>query len=337
MALADQEPGDVRVEELRRTARRLERQLAAAKARTDDLIEAVYRAAKDAAVLQGPARPVPPVKDRRKARGEIALVHATDWQCGKQTETFSTDVLEARITKFAHKVLKLTALQRTAHPVRDCVVMLGGDMVEGLSIFPGQAYEVDSTLFEQLFACARIIETLILTLAEQFETVTVFCEYGNHGRIGRRGDLPAGDNIDRMTYAIVQERVSRVRNVVWNAPQSWYSIVTAGNYRALLVHGDEIRSFGGNVPAFGILRKCNAWAAGAIADTFTDAYLGHFHTPMTLTMANGHRAFVTGSPESGNVYAQEFVAATGIPSQRLHFVDPDAGRVTGEFTIWLDR
>lgn len=335
MPLADHEP-DPAADELRTITRRLERQLAASKAKTAEFIEAVYQAARDAAIVQGAAKPVPVKKDRRRPAGEIALVHATDWQCGKHTETFNGDVLRSRIERFVQKVVKLTELQRTAHPVRECVLMLGGDMVEGLSIFPGQAYEVDSTLFEQLFACANLIEAMTLTLAENFERVSVFCEYGNHGRIGRRGDLPAGDNIDRMCYRIVQERVARVGNVTWTPPQSWYSIVTAGNYRALLVHGDEIKSFGGNVPAFGILRKCNAWAAGAIHDQFTDAYLGHFHTPMTLTMANGHRAFVTGSPESGNTYAQEFVAATGIPSQRLHFVDPEAGRITSEHTIWLD-
>ena len=116
---------------------------------------------------------------------------------------------------------------------------------------------------------------------------------------------------------------------------AWYQIVKIGNYRALLVHGDEVKSFGGNTPAFGILRKVNAWAAGVIED-FQDCYMGHWHTPMSLTMSNGGRIFVTGSPESQNEYAREFVAATGIPSQRLHFVDPDKGRVAAEYVVWLD-
>ena len=63
--------------------------------------------------------------------------------------------------------------------------------------------------------------------------------------------------------------------------------------------------------------------------------MGHFHTPMTLTMANGGRVFVTGSPESHNEYAREFIAATSSPSQRLHFVDPVKGRVTAEYNVWL--
>ena len=45
---------------------------------------------------------------------------------------------------------------------------------------------------------------------------------------------------------------------------------------------------------------------------------------------------MTGSPESDNGYAKEFVAAVGKPSQRLHFVDPARGRVTSEHTLWLE-
>jgi hypothetical protein len=103
----------------------------------------------------------------------------------------------------------------------------------------------------------------------------------------------------------------------------------------MLAHGDEIKSFGGNTPAFGILRKGTAWASGVVEE-HSDMYLGHFHSPMMLTMPNGHRIFVTGSPESDNQFAAEFMAARGFPSQRLHFVDPEQGRVTGEYVIWLD-
>ena len=69
---------------------------------------------------------------------------------------------------------------------------------------------------------------------------------------------------------------------------------------------------------------------------FVDAYLGHFHTPMTLPMANGGRVFVTPSIVSDSSYAKEFVAASSLPAQRLHFVDPARGRVTSEYLLHLD-
>jgi hypothetical protein len=69
---------------------------------------------------------------------------------------------------------------------------------------------------------------------------------------------------------------------------------------------------------------------------FVDAYLGHFHTPMQLAMNNGGRIFVTPSLVSDSSYAKEFVAATSLPAQRLHFVDPERGRVTAEYLVWVD-
>ena len=153
-------------------------------------------------------------------------------------------------------------------------------------------------------------------------------------RLGRKGEMPGGDNIDRIAYAIAEQQVGHL-TASWQSSSDWYQIVHIGEYTALLVHGDEIKSFGGNTPAFGILRKVNAWASGVLP-RFDDCYMGHWHTPMTLTMGNGHRIFVTGSPESHNEYAREFVAATGKPSQRLHFIDPVRGRVAAEYVIWLD-
>jgi len=324
------------VEELRRALARQQRATRRAKSKTAMLVDAVYRAATDAQLAVGrPSKVSAPARDRRRAGGEVALVHATDWQLGKHTSDYSIEVCEERIRKFAYKVLTLTEIQRADHPVREAHVMFGGDMVEGVGIFPGQPFEVEAHLFEQLFRCSALLEEFVRILLTGFERVSVTCEYGNHGRLGRKGEMPGGDNVDRMAYRIAGDRFAAEKRVSWHTSGDWYQIVETGNYRALLVHGDEIKSFGGNTPAFGILRKCNQWAAGVI-DDFSDVYMGHFHTPMTLTMANGCQIYVSGSPESENTYAKEFMAATGRPSQRLHFVDPDEGQVTAGYLVWLD-
>jgi hypothetical protein len=324
------------IAELRRALKTSQLAESRSKIKSQGIIDAVYRAAKDASLATGNARRAPalPKKDVRKGKTEVALVHATDWQCGKKTQSYDIATLSQRMEEFANKVLELTDIQRAHHPVKECVLMFGGDMVEGVSIFPGQAYEIEAHLFEQLFEVSRIMEQMVRTFSAYFEKVHVVCEYGNHGRLGRKGDMPGGDNIDRVAYKITSERTSDLKNVTWQQSGDWHQIVTVGKYRALLVHGDEINSFGGNTPAFGILRKCNAWSTGVV-DEFQDVYMGHFHTPMTLTMANAGRIFVSGSPESHNEYARAFIAAVGQPSQRLHFVDPVKGRVTAEYTCWL--
>lgn len=322
------------VDQLRQALARTQQALIKAKFAKDELIDAVYRAAKDAALATEPVRIKPLVKDKRSTKAEIALVHLTDWQYGKQTVSYGGSTCATRIEQFINKTIQITNIQRKHHPVKEVYVLLGGDMVEGLGIFPGQVYEVHAHLYEQLFTVSQIIAQSITTLAQNFEKVHVVCEYGNHGRLGRKGEMPGSDNIDRIAYAIAEQQVGHL-TASWQSSSDWYQIVHIGEYTALLVHGDEIKSFGGNTPAFGILRKVNAWASGVLP-RFDDCYMGHWHTPMTLTMGNGHRIFVTGSPESHNEYAREFVAATGKPSQRLHFIDPVRGRVAAEYVIWLD-
>lgn len=322
------------LEQLRQALARTQQALARAKIAKDELVAAVYQAAKDAALAVQPIQIKRPAKDGRAGKPEIALVHLTDWQYGKKTVSYGNETCAQRIARFVDKTVHITEIQRKHHPVREVYVLLGGDMVEGLGIFPGQVYEVHAHLYEQIFEVARIIKQSITTLASRFDRVHVVCEYGNHGRIGRRGEMPGGDNVDRIAYEIARQQLTGVYTT-WQASADWYQIVTIGAYRALLVHGDEIKSFGGNTPAFGILRKVNAWASGVLPP-FDDCYMGHWHTPMTLTMGNSNRIFVTGSPESHNEYAREFVAATGRPSQRLHFIDPARGRVAAEYVIWLD-
>lgn len=326
---------DAEMDALRKSAEQAQRKLAKAKAKTADLIEAVYQAARDAALVLGKPPAAPRVKKDRRKGGEVALIHLTDLQYGKHTDSYSMKVCERRVMQFADKIETITEIQRADHPVDSFHLMLGGDMVEGRgNIFPGQVHEVESYLYEQLFGCARLTEAFIRRLLEVFPSGDVWEESGNHGRLGKKGEDAPGDNVDRMTYTIARDRLSNL-DLEWHPQVSWHQMVQIGNYRALLAHGDEIKSFGGNVPAFGILRKCNAWASGVV-EPFTDAYLGHFHSCMTLQLANGGRVFVTPSTESDSVYAQEFIAATGKPGQRLHFVDPDEGRVTSEHLVWLD-
>jgi hypothetical protein len=337
VSLTDEVDAASEVAELRAALNRANRTIVRLRSKEADLVEAVYQGARDAAVLVGAAAPVARnARDRRRSP-EVALLHLTDWQLGKRTESYDSSVCEDRVRTAVSKTVKLTEIQRADHPVRECHVMLGGDMVENVSIFPGQPYEVDSTAFEQVFRAAALIEQVVLSLLESFEKVTVHEVAGNHGRIGRKGDSPREDNLDRIVYRIARERLPNQPNLRWLTGDTFYAVVEIGEYRALLVHGDQVKSFGGNVPAYGIMRKANSWASGAIPEQFADMYLGHMHQPMTLQMANGGMVRMTPSTESGSAYAREFMAAHGRPAQRLCFVDPRKGRVTADYLLWLDE
>ena len=340
MSEFDELQRDAEKDDLRSQIRGLQQKLTQAKAKTADLVEAVEQGARDAAVLIGRPPPVPkPKADGRKKRGEVCLLPVSDWHVGKRTSTFDSNVAVERIRQLATKVSEITEIERADHPVRECHLLLCGDFTDGVMIFPGHSFEIDSTLFTQLFTAAGAMESLISALAATFEHVTIWCQTGNHGRIGKKGDMPRGDNTDRLLYRIVRERISGTSidsRITWHEPESWYSIVEIGGYRALLVHGDQIKSFGGT-PAFAILKKCNSWSSGVLPD-FKDVWMGHFHNPLVLPLANGRgRVFISPSIESDSAYAAEVVAAASMPAQRLCFVDPEKARVTTERVLWLDQ
>jgi hypothetical protein len=312
--------------QLKRALENTQRSLAKSKAKTQDMVYAVYSSAMEASLVQ-PHIKIKPRKATKSNKAEVALVHLTDWQAGKVSVSYNLEVLRKRIEQMVDKVISLTEIQRAHHPVNECVLVLGGDMVEGLSVFPGQQWEVEAHLFEQMFTVVNIIQQVVHSLAAEFSKVRVICEYGNHGRLGRKGDMPAADNVDRMAYQIASDRCAHLKHVTWQQSSDWYQVAEIGKYKLLVVHGDEMPSFNG------ILRKVNTWATFI---DFHDCIMGHFHTPSNFTMANGGRVWVTGSPESDNQYAKSFIAAVGKPSQRLMFVDPNKGRVTSEYVCWLD-
>lgn len=328
MSLHDEVNGEMRDEDLRKALARAQKKLKAKDDLTLELVEAVYQAAKDARIAQPPLPRAPKVTVKKGETSHAAVLHTTDWQCGKRTRDFDSEILGERLNKMMDIAAVLTS--RHGNPVDHGVVLLGGDMIEGISIFPTQPFEVDSGLYVQVFNVVRYVQMVVDRALSIWPTVQVVCKWGNHGRIGRFGDLPDTDNLDRMAYRMAWERYKDDPRVTWDADNSDHvQQFAVGNYRAALLHGNE---FYRSASAQRLTQKLTAWQT---LYNFGDTYIGHFHRRDCYGLPNGTMAYLTGSPESSNSYAADQLAAQSDPSQRLHFVDPVKGRVTAEHIIWL--
>jgi len=331
----DIESTDVAV--LRKALIRAQRQMAENKQKDKGLVEATYQGAYDAMLAQGKVPAVlAPKKDPRKARAEVALVHSTDWQGAKVTTSYNSEIMRTRVLQFADKIVQLTDLQRKHHPVREVVVMFGGDMIEGLFNYPAQLWQIDASLFGQFTNVSRLCVDFVRVMLANFEKVTVVAEWGNHGRIGgKRAEVPKSDNVDRMVYEMSRQILAGEKRLTWEDCPEDIQEVAVGNYRALLMHGDELGRAGFASPAAWIA-GANRWKAGAHDYDFHDIYLGHYHRHAQEPIQKHYNIFWTGSTESDNRYARDSMAASGLPSQRLHFVDPTKGRITAQYQVWLD-
>lgn len=322
-------------EELRRQLTETQTKLRKIRNEKGALVNATLEGARDAVLALGPMPAIDPPKADKRKGGEAALWHLTDWQGSKVTTSYNSEVMRKRILRFCDKAVRLTEIQRAAHPVDEGVVLLGGDMVEGLFNYPSQPFEIDASLFAQFAGSARLVAEVVRCALATYRKVTVVQEWGNHGRVGdKRSAVPRSDNVDRMVYELAREMVGTDPRLTWEDSEEdihWFAV---GNYQALLIHGDEIGR-NGAASINTLVKYVTQLQAGAYDKPFLDVYAGHLHSHRDIELPNGGSYYQTGSPESDNRYARDSMAATSRPTQRLHFVDPRKGRVTAQYKVDL--
>lgn len=282
------------------------------------------------------------IKNKPEGTPEVAILAAGDWQLGKKTPTYNTQVCEQRIQRLAEKAIELGRLHARIKPIDELHLYLLGDMIEGDGgIFPSQAYLVDSSLFQQVGVHGpRILSNLIGELLNFFPKIHVVGVIGNHGNLKIQGGAVNPEtNMDRLLYEIVKNMFRNEDRVTWDIPQgdgerNFYAVDRLpGGWGSLLMHGDQIR---GGVAGLGpsLQRKALGWI-DSIPEEWDYLFYGHHHTPAMLTI-NRRQARCNGSSESNNTYAQESLAAIGHPTQWMGFVSPNQG-ITAEYWIHLEE
>jgi hypothetical protein len=324
-------------EELRKANSKLAAQLRQAKDKTIQFETAVREGVKDAILSLGPVAPVKaPKADKRIGDPHVALWDLGDWQGSKVTPSYNSKIMVERVMDYCGIVERITDDWRSSRPVNDCTIIFGGDMVEGLFNFATQAFEIDQTIFGQYVTVGRLLVDVVRRALSIYDKVHVVPEWGNHGRIGsKRMAVPAGDNIDRMCYELARQLLIGEERLTWQDCPEGIQRLEIGSYRALVMHGDEVGRNGYASPAQ-IVTHITKYQSGSYPWRFRDAYIHHYHNEMEFSLPNGAGSvFFNGSTESENNYALEGMAASAVPSQRFHIIDPDKGRVVSRHKVWL--
>jgi hypothetical protein len=327
-----------RLQEITAAHTRALRQLAKRDAAREELVAAVYQAAKDAAIsITIPAVPEPKASTK-KGDPETLVVLLGDWQLGKHSETYNIDVAKARIALLAKKVARLIELHGV--PVREISIVLLGDFVESDgNIFPSQAFEVErGGLYVQIFEGAGMLAQFVRSMAALAPKVTVRGAIGNHGRLGRFGDHSNESNADAILYRVAAEHVRTEKRVDWRESltlggRHWYDTLDLpGSKKAMLVHGDQFRGGAFGLPYYAIAKRAQGWNLSV--QPFDFLFYGHWHTPARLVLSDGaHTVWGNASIESSNRYAQEWLAASGTPAQWVLFFGKEGP--TAEYLVRL--
>jgi hypothetical protein len=327
------EPDDVRL--LKRRIGQLERQLSGYKAQTSLVVDALSEI-----FAEPPALKLPPRVRRgsAKKREEVAVLHVSDTQIGKVTATYDTATAADRLMKLAETTLRATEDRRQSAKIDRCCVFLGGDLVEGETIFGHQIWEIESNVLQQAVRdTPEMISRMIMRLAEGFHTVEVYGVPGNHGRSApRNSGASPKTNWDvvamEVTRLMLQNAAAKGR-IEWRTTDSWYQIVDVLGWSNMLIHGDRgVRGFNG-FPWYGVGRASGRWSQilrdWESADGRWRRYLwmGHFHTYAGPVVFNNVVMLANGTTESDNEYAAADLSAAGEPCQRLAFFDEEHGLV----------
>lgn len=299
----------------------------------------VYRAAFDAFSNFDLPKIKRPIFSKSSKVPETAVAVLADWQLGKVTPDYNSEVAAQRIEQYTEKLLEITEIQRAHHPVNDLHVWLLGDIVEGEEIFPGQSHLIDSGLYRQVGVNGpEILGNFLSTALENFEHVHVTGVIGNHGSVGGRNrrQYDPETNMDRLLYKIVNLIFAKESRITFNIPdgrgeRNWYAVDAIGNYKTLLIHGDQLPH---PSSVSGYYKRIFGWKDGAIPEHFDDVFMGHYHQNFKMSIGTTVLR-VSGSPESYNTYAQEYFNSMSRPSQHLMYIHPEQG-VTSEYSIWLD-
>lgn len=323
-----------------------QKQHAKVKAYKIDMEAALVRAA-EAWFTEQPTPRVPkPHRDGRKKGEEVAVAFACDWHLGATSPDFNLEVAEKRIVAYAEKIERLSSIQRADHPVRRLRVWALGDLVAGENIYPGQAWEIDTSLLDQMVGEGlRIFRQFLTSLLPHFENIEVVAVPGNHGRMApRHSPFHPDTNADRVLYMTTREAMRSEERVGWRIARAVGGetgrmlVDRIGNYACLLQHGDAFR--GGNSFAglpFYSMTKVLKWRDMVLSgemETFGDVACGHWHRCGVIPIgANVIR--LGGTLLTYDAFSKETLAASTRPQQMLLFVEPEAGRVTAEYRVDL--
>jgi biotin operon repressor len=163
--------------------------------------------------LTGRAPPMPEDGLTVRDSHEDMVVHRSDDHIGALykdefgNNTFDAETGIERVRKVNEKTFDLKRRQEAAGVSFDTLhLVMGGDHVHGTGIHDDQPWETELPVPEQMAVASDVYMEFIDRAVEEFETVQVVCQRGNHGEL--RGDgMSPDDNIDDAVFMMLDKRI----------------------------------------------------------------------------------------------------------------------------------
>jgi hypothetical protein len=250
-------------------------------------------------------------------------------------------VWQQKLKIWTQKVIERIALHSAQSKI-DYVIIAGlGDFVEGQDIFAGQQWQIDSDVSDQAIYGARdtagAFAEIFLTFPHiKFRVLEVF---GNHGRVGKKGESPYSCSWDKIYCRFVQAQLKSnqaIKNFMWLENSAWFAFVELYGFNHLLLHGDQgVSGIWSGRPTINGLEKGVVRYNQMLQNQVHYCHVGHFHQEASLTL-NSSRMLINGSFIGTSTFSARQMVAASPPEQTMHVFDPVDGLVQTDHLYLTD-
>lgn len=314
-------------------------------------------------------------KTKHKTRPEDACLLLSDLHLGLAVKAdevggitkYNNEIFIERLWGLVEKVVRITDTHRKSIEIENLNIFALGDNVHG-SNDAGQwgFLHTEQDIVEQVFTLWVEMEKAILALCKHFKNVNFWGIYGNHGRVAKRNMEKAFVNWDYILYKMLERGLSKQENVHFSIPRSPFEVANVKGNKFLLIHGDQIRGWGG-LPFYGMVRSeakfrslltrlkntDSLWSAVKEAGmedsdpkellqfafeyckTFDYMILGHFHQMAEIESSAGGRIIMNSCFSGGDDYSINNLQAASTAAQKFFGIHPEGK--TWTYDIELDR
>lgn len=213
----------------------------------------------------------------------------------------------------------------------DKIVIAGlGDFVEGIQIFKGQKWNVDSNVVDQAINgasdTAEAFAEIFLTFPElEFHLLEVF---GNHGRVGEKGENPYGCSFDKVYMRFLEARlqtIPEIKNLTYHKNESWWYLVEIYGWNHLILHGDQgMSGLWSSKPTMNSLEKGIVRYNQMLQQQIHFLHVGHFHQDLQISF-NMSQILINGSFVGTSNFSASQMVASSPPVQIMHVFTPRVG------------
>jgi len=296
-------------------------------------------------VAQIPApRNIPYAKAQKikHSSSEEIVIPVSDVQIGEMVHSedvgglgeYSFDIFKIRVEMWKNFVIKMLQRRLQITHIDKIHIPFIGDIVEGMDIFPSQAFHIDMGVVKQTIQGAFVFSMAIAEIANAFSHIPIEIEHvgGNHGRNGRKGATPYKDNWDRVLGFVMQLHLKDYKNIRVMIPDAWFIVKKIKGWNFHFSHGDDIKS-SLSIPAYGMLRS-HSRETVMLNMPLHYYQIGHHHT-MTMIQNGYGEVICNGNWVGANEFVSKQIKSGNRPSQLMYAVNAKYG-ICERYVIYFE-